>query len=299
MAARALAWMVVAVVLASQACSIKKVTFKPIGAGGAAGTAGTGTDGGPGGAMGAAGKGGAGAAAGGGGAAGAGGMAGAAGNTGAGGMAGAGGNTGAAGMGGAAGARDAGVDLPGRGGSPVDGGRRDAVAEAGADGPPACPYNLVAVMTSNSAPSGLVFSSGSIDDTMYDGWRAFDADHSSMWISAIGQDPAILGYIWTDGPPRTVVSYAITYANGSILTRAPSAWTLEGLSGDEWVPVDAREGQTGWAGTERRLYTVASPGAYPEYRLNITDDNDAATGIVVISIGNLELIGCPTPPPAT
>ena len=305
MTTRALVWIALTALVTSQAaCSIKKVTFKPIGPGGA---------GGIGGAAGAAGKGGIGGASGMGGAGGMGGAAGAAG------VAGGGGMTGAAGAAGGAGTRDAGVDRFEAGSPPMDAGRRDAIAHAvsvdgaiadaggkrdasgdvqsGADGPPPCPLNMVPAMTGPTMPSGSVFESGSIDSTTYDGWQAFDSSNTTMWISAIGDNPAIIGYAWDNGVPHVVVSYAITYANGSILTRAPSAWTFEGLSGDEWLPIDTREGETGWAGFERRVYTVASPGNYSQYRLNITDDNDPTPGIVVISISQLELFGCPATGP--
>jgi hypothetical protein len=29
------------------------------------------------------------------------------------------------------------------------------------------------------------------------------------------------------------------------------------------------------------------------YRLNVSDDNDGTSGVVVISMGRLELMGCP------
>jgi hypothetical protein len=147
-------------------------------------------------------------------------------------------------------------------------------------------------MTGPTTPSGAVFSSGSYDASTYDAWQAFDASNTSMWISREAQVPASIGYAWGDGP-RTVTAYAITYANGSILTRAPSAWTFEGLLGDAWITLDRRDDEAGWKGTERRVYTLASPGSYSQYRLNITDDNDPAVGIVVISVGRIELLGCP------
>lgn len=191
-----------------------------------------------------------------------------------------------------AGPPDAALADSGTGGHPAtDAGGSDAPDAAPSDGPPTCGTNLVPAMTGPTTPSGAVFSSGLLSSD-YDAWQAFDASTTSMWISPQGQDPTSIGYAWDDGP-RTVLAYAITYANGSILTRAPSAWTLQGLQGDAWISVDAREGELGWKGFERRVYTVASPGPYSEYRLTITDDNDSTAGIVVISIGNLELLGCP------
>lgn len=186
-----------------------------------------------------------------------------------------------------AGTKDAAIADAGAGGHPgTDAGRIDA-RDAG---PVNCATNLVPTLT--AATSGGVINSGSYNSTSYDAWQAFDASDTSMWISPSGQNPTWIGYSWGDGP-RTVLSYAITYANGTILTRAPSAWTLQGLMGDVWVTLDSRVAQTNWAGFERRVYAVAAPGSYPQLRLSFTDDNDPSAGIVVISVGRIELLGCP------
>ena len=156
--------------------------------------------------------------------------------------------------------------------------------------------NLVPPMTSATTPSGRVDRSGIIDDDRYDAWHAFDDSAGGLWISEQGIAPAWISYAWDDGP-RTATRYAITFANGTLTSRAPRDWTLEGLSGSTWVEVDRRSGETDWA-NERREYTVASPGSYPAYRLNITEDNDDRQPIVAISIGRIELIGsgCPVTP---
>jgi hypothetical protein len=154
-----------------------------------------------------------------------------------------------------------------------------------------CNTNQVPTMTSASTPSGLVTRSGAYDPS-YEAWQAFDASSSSMWLSATYQTPAWLGYEWTDGP-RTIRSYAINFSNGSLTSRAPRDWTFEGWNGASWIVLDSRSAQTGWLGSDRREYTVATPGSYSKYRLNMSDDNDSRAGVVVISIARLELIGCP------
>ncbi len=153
-----------------------------------------------------------------------------------------------------------------------------------------CYGSLVPTMTGPSTPSGSVTRSGAYG-TSYEAWQAFDGNTSSMWLSALNQTPAWIDYEWFNGA-RTVTRYALTYANGTITTRAPMNWTLQGWNGTAWVVVDTRTNQINWAGFERREFAVASPGAYSKYRLNITDDNDTRTGIVVVSLGHLELIGC-------
>ncbi|MCP3141818.1 SBBP repeat-containing protein [Pyxidicoccus xibeiensis] len=153
--------------------------------------------------------------------------------------------------------------------------------------------NLVPVMTGPTTPSGSVTRSG-VFSTSYEAWQAFDAS-GSLWLSLENQTPAWLGYQWFNGA-KTVNRYAINYANGSITSRAPRNWTFEGWNGSSWVVLDTRTNQVNWAGHERREYTVATPGAYTRYRVHITDDNDTRSGIVVISIGRLELLHCVTAP---
>ncbi|WP_437681824.1 hypothetical protein [Sorangium sp. So ce131] len=155
---------------------------------------------------------------------------------------------------------------------------------------PSCPgtsSSLVPAMTGPTTPSGVVFQSGAYGSG-YEGWRAFDADASSMWISDVFVTPAVIGYEWPSGV-QTVRRYALRFANGSLTSRAPKDWTLEGFNGGSWVVVDQRSGETGWLGTDRREYTVQYPGAYSKYRFSFTDDNDTRAGVVVISLSGVEL----------
>ncbi|WP_164018507.1 SBBP repeat-containing protein [Pyxidicoccus trucidator] len=152
--------------------------------------------------------------------------------------------------------------------------------------------NVVPAMTGLTTPSGLVTRSG-VYSTSYEAWQALDSGAATLWISAENQTPAWLGYQWFNGA-KTVHRYAINYANGSITTRAPKHWTLEGWNGSGWVVVDTRTNQVNWAGHERREFAVTTPGAYTRYRLHITDDNDTRAGIVVVSLGKLELLNCVT-----
>ena len=48
-----------------------------------------------------------------------------------------------------------------------------------------------------------------------------------------------------------------------------------------WVSIDSPEPQANWAGTEQ----------YQDYRLLVTEDNDARSDIVVVSIASLSLKG--------
>jgi hypothetical protein len=110
----------------------------------------------------------------------------------------------------------------------------------------------------------------------YEAWKAFDGDNASMWISATFQTPAWIAYNF--GFLQRVTQYAITFSNGSLTTRAPKDWTLLGWNGSAWINIDTRSGEINWAGFERRQYSIAAPGNYSQYRLNIIDDNDSTHG---------------------
>lgn len=146
----------------------------------------------------------------------------------------------------------------------------------------------VPAMTGPNTPSGSVIQSGSFG-AGFEGWRGFDSDNSSMWISAVNQTPAWLGYVFADGSKR-IVSYSLRYVNGSILTRAPKEWSLLGWNGSSWTVIDTRTNEINWTGVEERSYTVAAPGFYSAYVLYVTDDNDTRAGVVVISLGKLSFI---------
>ncbi len=127
----------------------------------------------------------------------------------------------------------------------------------------------------------------------YPGWKAFDSavTGSSMWISETWETPAWISYDF--GSNRVINRYSITNTNGSSLTsRAPKDFKLQGWNGSSWTTVDTRTNQTGWTSGTARTYEVQSPGSYPKYRLHITDDNDSRSGIVVISIGDLQFQTC-------
>lgn len=152
----------------------------------------------------------------------------------------------------------------------------------------ACPSVGVPIMTGPNAPSGRVERSG-VYSSAYEGWRAFDADPNSQWISNVYVSSATIGYHWPSGG-QTIRRYALNFVNGSLRTRAPKDWTFEGNNGGTWVVLDVRRGETNWGGVERREYTVANPGRYSGYRLNFTDDNAPSPGIVVISLGGIEFL---------
>lgn len=149
------------------------------------------------------------------------------------------------------------------------------------------PFDLVPTLTGDTP---AVSTSGVFSRT-YRAWQAFDRSLSTMWISEVFETPAWIGFEFGTG--RTVTEYALTNTNGTLTSRAPKDFELQGSNeGVLWVTVDRRANQTDWTSGTPRSYRVRNPGRYTHYRLFITDDNDDRPGVVVISLGNLELRGC-------
>lgn len=153
--------------------------------------------------------------------------------------------------------------------------------------------SAVPVMTGDSTAAGTVTASG-IQSTTYAAHNAFDGTLGKSWISSIGTGIAWIEYAWAGNLAKTVTSYEIWYANGSLVERGPRDWQLQGWNGTSWVTVDTRSNQTGWAAvTHARRFTVASPGTYPKYRLYITNDNYSDVsynpGVHCVSVAELRL----------
>lgn len=171
-------------------------------------------------------------------------------------------------------------------GVPVD----DILADLGSNAPAnatgSC-TNMVPFMTSATSPSGTVTSSGQLSSS-YPAWKAFDSS-ISLWLSELYEAPAWIAYEFP--APRYIDRYSITFANGSLTSRAPKNWTFQGWTGFSWVTLDTRANETGWS-SGTHSYTVASPDYYEKYRLRVTEDNDSRSAIVTVSIGRLTLDGC-------
>jgi hypothetical protein len=147
-----------------------------------------------------------------------------------------------------------------------------------------CP--LLPVMTGPASPGGNVERSGAYSAS-YEGWKAFDADPNSMWISSVYQTPATIGFDW-NGTARVVSGYALSFANGSLTSRAPKDWEFQGYSSTGWKTLDTQQNQVGWQGVDRREYHFENRDAYYAYQFVFSDDNDSRAGVVVISLSNIE-----------
>lgn len=143
---------------------------------------------------------------------------------------------------------------------------------------------ITPAQTSATAPFTVTQSAYS---GIYAGWKAFDhsvggAGGDDWWQILNGTTGWVK--ICVPGNARVITDYAITDAFGGI---GPKAWTLQGSNDDiNWVTIDSRTNETGWAPLERRVFFITgSFPAYTYYKLDITATNSP----YYLYVGEIEL----------
>lgn len=100
---------------------------------------------------------------------------------------------------------------------------------------------------------------------------AFDGNTSTKWLTFNGA--AWLQISFPADRKPTAAKYTITSANDGP-KRDPKSWTVQGSNdGETFVDLDKQENQTFSDRFQTKSYTIAKPGAYQYYRLNITENN--------------------------
>ena len=148
--------------------------------------------------------------------------------------------------------------------------------------------DAIPIMTSATAPSGVVSASSSYSTTP--AWHAFDQSNPSDGDSGHGwiTNGTSTGWLRYQFPSAvTALGYAIrpwwcdTYPG-----RTPKTWTFEGSNnGSSWTTLDT---QTNWASansTDWVYFPVASPGSYLYYQLNVSANN----GDGYMGVGNFQI----------
>jgi hypothetical protein len=104
---------------------------------------------------------------------------------------------------------------------------------------------------------------------------AFDQNSGSYWFYG-----GVTGWLKYDlGHTETVQRYTVISANDKV-GRDPKDWQFQGSNdGVTWTTLDTQSGQAFANRFQLNSYTVATPGAYRYYRLNITSNN-GDTGFV-------------------
>lgn len=100
---------------------------------------------------------------------------------------------------------------------------------------------------------------------------AFDGNTKTKWLTF--HNAAWLQIAFPGTEQYTAVTYTISSANDGE-KRDPKNWILQGSNdGEEFVDLDKQENQAFANRYQTKTYTVAKPGAYQYYRLNITANN--------------------------
>ncbi|MDT4994742.1 MAG: hypothetical protein QOH97_4634 [Actinoplanes sp.] len=118
-----------------------------------------------------------------------------------------------------------------------------------------------------------------------------DGDSGTKWLV----DTPTSWAQYTLDAPATAVTYSLTSANDAP-ERDPRDWTVQGSAdGTTWTTVDTQSGQSFDQRFQTRTYTIASPAAFPIYRLSIT----AHPSGDLTQLADWDLASAdPTPPPA-
>ena len=133
-------------------------------------------------------------------------------------------------------------------------------------------------MTGLTAPSGTVDA----DASPANAYLVFDQNTKTEWVHT-----GTNGWVeYNPGSGTAIVdSYMIRATDGSYTNQSPTAWQVEGWDGSNWVTIDARQNEVGWAGGEARYYKTQNKTAFSKYRFNwsAVDGNNANTRIAEIS----------------
>ena len=149
--------------------------------------------------------------------------------------------------------------------------------------------NLIPMMTSNTSPEGVAFSSPTVS-SYFNAYNAFDGVKSAVnynniegWESET--NTGYLGYEFSS--PVQINKYTLNAYNvekGDV--RMPKDWTFEAWNGYEWIVLDERTNETNWGLGETRDYTFENIQEYNKYRINVTANN----GHTYLAICEMEMM---------
>ncbi|HEV7298275.1 MAG TPA: PA14 domain-containing protein [Tepidisphaeraceae bacterium] len=142
----------------------------------------------------------------------------------------------------------------------------------------------VAPVIANRATGGTATASGQNVSANEGAAQAFDGTTATKWLTF--SPTGWLQYQFANDAARTVRQYIVRSGNDAP-TRDPRNWTLLGSNDNSsWSTLDSRSNQTWPARLAGNMYTVATPGAYKFYRLNVT----ANSGDGMLQLSELELL---------
>lgn len=147
--------------------------------------------------------------------------------------------------------------------------------------------NLIPVMTSNNAPSGVASASGYYTATDFQPWQSFSGTSTLYWVGRQGEVTGWLRYDFNE--PRVINVYSMT-ASGFSNGAQPKDWTFEGSDdGLNWTVLDKRVNQTNWVFyTEVRTFEFKNAKAYKSYRINVSSNNGNTVYLAIAQVKMME-----------
>lgn len=145
---------------------------------------------------------------------------------------------------------------------------------------PADYASLTPKMTSNTAPSGTASDNLSHSDA----YKAFDKAEGT-YVTVAAASSGALKY-QTAGSEQVIVDrYWITAASGQTVSGAPTAWKLQGSNdGTNWITIDQRSNETGWARGETRFYEFENRAAFEYHSLTYSAVDNTAPNFTVAEL---------------
>lgn len=145
---------------------------------------------------------------------------------------------------------------------------------------PASHGSVTVTKTSNAGPSDTTAD----HDGSVNAWQAFDRD-SATDAQYNGDVAGWISYDFAGATTKKVDAYWVQ-ATTDVPGDTPSAWTLEGFDGTNWVVLDTRLSQVEWSSGERRYFEMPNVTGYQSYRFKWTS---LAAGAVNTRVGEIGL----------
>ena len=150
------------------------------------------------------------------------------------------------------------------------------------------PIMVPGVPPSVDQTAGQTFTSS---DTFSGLSNTFDDNNGTEWLSGSNDT----GWIQVQfASAKTFTGYSVTASSTSV-TRTPHSWTVQGSNtgafGGEEVTLDTQTTVAAWSASEKRTYTIGSPGSYLYMRFNYLAKLDALGKGNEYALTEMEMLG--------
>lgn len=155
---------------------------------------------------------------------------------------------------------------------------------------PAARGAVTPIMSSNTTPSGTASNSAAGADA----WQVFDGNGATFDFFTL--NTGTWTYLFPGGTTKVADAYWIQARDvNNIAGRSPAQWKFQGYDGTNWITLDSRTGENGWAGGERRYFEFINEVAYQGYRLVVAATDSLDDNLTVAELAIHEKATTQTP----